>query len=103
MICPNCKNEFAPLSVVQKYCCRKCGEEYRKKHSVDEEYPSITFRCSNCGRLVVTEGGTKDKRTRFCSESCEKKFWKHPHWEHKDNAMQIAPGWKLKARERYDN
>ena len=56
-------------------------------------------RCSQCGRLVQTEGGVKDKRTRFCSRECEKKFWKRPHWEHKDNAMQNAPGWKLKLRE----
>ncbi len=40
-----------------------------------------------------------DKATRFCSRECEKKFWKRPHWEHKDNAMQNAPGWKLRLRE----
>ena len=99
MKCLNCGKEFTALSVNQMYCCEKCGVQYRRKHSVDEFYPQITFRCSQCGRLVQTEGGVKDKRTRFCSRECEKKFWKRPHWEHKDNAMQNAPGWKLKWRE----
>ena len=24
---------------------------------------------------------TRDMRTRFCSESCEKKYWRHPPFE----------------------
>lgn len=27
------------------------------------------------------EAGAGDMRTRFCSAECERKFWKHPHWE----------------------
>lgn len=78
MKCLNCGIEFIQLSVTQKYCCKKCGREYRKNHCV--ACPAITFNCSYCGKLVVTDG-EKDKRTRFCCSTCEKKFWKHPHWE----------------------
>ena len=48
---------------------------------MNKEYPSIEFECSQCGRKVVTVGGTRDKRTRFCSSQCEKKYWRHPPWE----------------------
>lgn len=99
MKCLNCGGEFAPLSINQKYCCGKCRESYSRKHQMDKFYPSITFSCAQCGRTVVTEGGTKDKRTRFCSHECEKKYWRHPHFEHVDNAMQNAPGRKLKLRD----
>ncbi len=79
MKCLNCGEEFSPMTVTQKYCCQKCGNQYRHKHKgrMDELYPSIVFTCSCCGRTVETEGGTSDRRTRFCSRSCEKKFWRH--------------------------
>lgn len=79
MQCPCCKDEFTPLTVVQKYCSIECGRLYRQKHSV--RYPAITFSCAWCGRSVTTEehtGGQPDKRTKFCSVACEKKFWRHP-------------------------
>jgi hypothetical protein len=77
MKCLNCNEEFTPLSVTQMYCCRKCGDTYRRTHDIKALHPSITFSCSCCGKTVVTEEG-KDMRTRFCSETCEKKYWKHP-------------------------
>lgn len=82
MKCPECGKEFAPLTVVQKYCSTACGARYRRKHEGEVRYPSITFTCANykCGRLVVTDG-KKDKRTRFCCAECEKKYWKHPPHE----------------------
>lgn len=81
MKCKNCGEEFDQMTTTQKYCCEKCGYQYRKTHNVNEEYPKIIFNCSCCGKQVETEGGTKDRRTRFCSHTCEKKFWRHPHWE----------------------
>lgn len=81
MQCKNCGKDFVPLSVVQIYCCEKCGREFRKKNDMNKYYPSITFPCAKCGKIVVTEGGTRDKRTRFCSKVCEKKYWRHPPWE----------------------
>ncbi len=81
MRCLNCEKEFMPLTVIQKYCSAKCGRQYRHKNKGKIEYPSITFCCAQCGKKVVTEEGSGDKRERFCSRACEKKFWKHPHWE----------------------
>ena len=37
----------------------------------------------------MTEEGSGDMRTRFCSASCEKKFWKHPHWENSHTRMNF--------------
>lgn len=83
MKCLNCGGEFTPLTVIQKYCCTECGVKYRRTHkNLNSEYPSITFTCAKCGKVVVTEGTTKDKRSRFCSKECEKKFWRHPPWDH---------------------
>ncbi len=76
--CPECGKHFVPMSVNQIYCSRKCGGRYRIRHKVDGNYPPVTFTCSQCGREVTTEGGTGDKRTRFCSAVCEKKYWRHP-------------------------
>lgn len=79
--CPECGKEFIQRTVIQKYCSIQCGQKYRSKHKVTFTYPSITFTCSNCGRIVVTEGSSRDKRSRFCCMKCEKKFWRRPHWE----------------------
>lgn len=89
MKCLNCNEEFVALSIIQKYCCSKCGVAYRKNHDIKKEYPSITFACAKCGKMVVTEGTQKDKRMRFCSNVCEKKFWRHPPWENPTNRVNF--------------
>lgn len=58
----------------------KCG--------YDDNNRAISFHCSFCGKAVVTDG-KKDKRTRFCSETCEKKYWRHPPTGH--SAMKTMP------------
>ena len=88
MRCPECGNEFNPLSVNQRYCSAECGSSYRRKHPAETRFPVIAFRCSYCGKAVVTDG-KKDKRTRFCSQSCEKKYWRHPPTEH--SALRTEP------------
>lgn len=77
MTCLHCGKSFTPGTVIQKYCSASCGNKYRRVHTISEAWPSITFNCAHCGRTVVTEAG-KDRRTRFCSQSCEKKYWRHP-------------------------
>lgn len=77
MICPECEKEFAPMSVNQKYCSVKCGRTYRRNHPETVNFPAVSFRCAKCGKAVVTDG-KNDKRTRFCSQVCEKKYWRHP-------------------------
>lgn len=79
MICPECGNSFLALSINHKYCCKSCGDRYRRKHKIIS--PSLTFDSAKCGKTVVTEEGTRDMRTRFCSETCEKKYWRHPPFE----------------------
>lgn len=81
MKCLYCGEEFTPATVVQKYCSKSCGNRFRRRHDMGKYYPSITFECAMCGRTVVTDGTTKDKRFRFCSKECEKKYWKHPPFD----------------------
>lgn len=82
MKCKYCGKEFTALTHNAKYCSSSCGDKYRYRHDVQKENPSITFTCAWCGKTVVTEAGTKDMRTRFCSPECEKKWWRHPPYEH---------------------
>lgn len=79
MKCEYCGAEFTPLTVNQRYCSGKCGYTYRRKHkdATRRHFPAVTFNCSQCGRAVVTDG-IRDRRTRFCSPECEKKYWRHP-------------------------
>lgn len=79
MKCEYCDADFTPRTVTQRYCSAKCRYAYRGEHpgTAKLHFPSITFRCSQCGKQVTTDG-VKDMRTKFCSRECEKKFWKHP-------------------------
>lgn len=76
--CLNCGKEFILMSATQKYCCSKCGTEYRMKHEEEAKYPSVTFKCVQCGKIVITDG-KKDRRKKFCCAQCEKRYWRHPH------------------------
>lgn len=87
MKCPNCGKEFTMQTVVQKYCSTRCGNQYRRHHKI--VYPVITFDCANCGKKVVTDG-VMDKRTRFCSQECEKKYWKHHPWDNRSIWSSVA-------------
>ena len=78
-LCLNCGQLFADLSVTQKYCCAKCGDQYRRHHKI--VYEQIEFNCAFCGKKVVTEPDKRDKRSRFCCEHCEKMYWKHTEKE----------------------
>lgn len=99
MKCLNCGDYFTALTVTQKYCCSQCGKQYRKLHKGEMLYPSIIFNCSQCGKTVVTEEGSGDMRSRFCSASCEKKFWRHPHWENTSTRSNFR---SLKEYENYE-
>lgn len=81
-LCVTCRRRPARTGYVT--CCECAMREARRKHHdaayVMREYPSITFECSKCGRQVTTDG-IKDHRTRFCSQECEKRYWRHPPYE----------------------
>lgn len=79
-ICPTCGREFIPANGNQKYCRRYCGEKYRRIHGESAPYEKRSFYCAYCRKHIVTTGGS-DKRTRFCCEEHEKKYWKHPPQE----------------------
>lgn len=87
MKCLQCGTSFTPLSVNQLYCSETCGDRYRRRHGAPG-FPSIQFDCAYCGRTVVTDG-VKDKRTRFCCEQCERKYWRHPPHERKSSRMNF--------------
>jgi DNA-directed RNA polymerase subunit RPC12/RpoP/endogenous inhibitor of DNA gyrase (YacG/DUF329 family) len=103
MKCLNCGTEFTALSINQKYCCTTCGARYRWKNRGKLLYPSVTFSCSHCGKTVVTESGSGDMRTRFCSAVCEKKFWRHPHWENTSNRINFRSADEYASYERRTN
>lgn len=82
--CLNCGKPMEMRTVVQLYCSKRCQMEYYRTHkreAIDARWPSITFNCAKCGRTVTTEPGSDDRRTKFCSPECEKKYWRHPPWE----------------------
>lgn len=103
MKCLECGAEFTPKTVIQKYCSKRCADRFKSKHDMDVFYPSITFQCAQCGKTVTTEGGTGDKRTRFCCASCEKKFWRHPHWENPSTRIDFRSVSEYASYERRTN
>lgn len=80
--CPFCGKRFTPVygAVTKVFCSQKCRDLSYAQYGPYNR-ASITFRCAKCGRLVITEGGS-DARTRFCSLECEKKYWRHPPYDH---------------------
>lgn len=80
MKCRVCGTEFTP-TLNQLYCSKRCRQWINNNRREDTGYPSIRFSCAKCGRIVITDG-KKDKRSRFCSRECERKYWRHPPHEH---------------------
>ena len=86
MKCTICGKEFEPGRPWQKYCtpaCKRIAYRRRKqeqKKTVQETEETIIreFHCRKCGTLVQVKTH-KDFRMRFCSQKCEKAYWKHPH------------------------
>lgn len=84
MICVICGKKFEACRSTQKYCSAAC-RRYANRHGgndhaefpVPVEKPVIReFRCLKCGKIVyVTE--PEDCRLKFCSQRCEKAYWKH--------------------------
>lgn len=81
--CPNCGEKFRAkrnetLKHDQKYCCRKCYDEYRAKNK-----PSLVVKnCLQCGKEFVQ----KYPNQKFCSRSCPMKYFYSDHNNYK--------GWK---------
>lgn len=50
--CPMCENVFIPDGASQKYCSKKCGDNYRYKQKHIEEW---TKKCPHCGKIFVAK------------------------------------------------
>lgn len=74
MKCVSCGKEFQAASPSQKYCSKECLV-YGSNHRLAR--PPYEFYCAHCGKHVVT-APYNDRRSRFCSRNCEKKYWRHP-------------------------
>ncbi|MFR7349486.1 hypothetical protein [Peptoniphilus sp.] len=55
----------------------------KKSRRTSSYYESRTFTCKQCGKVIVTEEGVYDRRTKFCDSKCERKYWRHPPQDHK--------------------
>lgn len=82
-ICQECGKTYEARTVIQRYCSKRCNvkaSQRRAKEGLVSVYPSVTFECANTKyhRIVVTDG-FRDKRTRFCCQTCEKVFWRHQY------------------------
>lgn len=84
MKCAVCGKEFIPTRSTQRYCSSTC-RRYAIHHGINdnrvEESTYVLaireFTCLRCGKRVrVTD--PRDCRTKFCSQHCEKLYWKHP-------------------------
>ncbi len=83
MKCVVCGKEFVQTRVTQRYCGYVC-RRYANHHGINDNraespihIPAIRkFSCLRCGKEVrVTDN--RDCRTKFCSQRCEKLYWKH--------------------------
>ena len=83
MNCVICGKEFTPRRSIQKYCSAEC-RRYANRHGVNDiraaapaTAPVIReFRCLKCGTIVRVRDHS-DGRMKFCSQHCEKLYWKH--------------------------
>ena len=75
--CPECGTvfELGPFAAAKMFCSDECRKRSYERNGMYVQ-PEVTFTCDWCGEKV-TAGGT-DKRYRFCSLECQKKYstWK---------------------------
>lgn len=107
MICPVCGNSFEPSVPYQKYCSKKCSNTAVDLHNFNGvdyiEREPFEFDCAHCGKHVKT-APLNDRRFRFCSKQCERRYWRHPPKNCGDN-LGMSGGMSLNSlirRERRD-
>ena len=82
--CKVCGKAFTPVRVTQVYCsaaCRRYANHRSRPQTWPDHVPGAAvireFDCVRCGKHVkVTD--QQDCRTKFCSQKCERYYWKHP-------------------------
>lgn len=84
-ICNECGCEFTKKTIRQRFCSPKCHRKYyhrqENRHTGVHRLPKPgepilrEFQCKNCGCLVQVVD-RRDQRKKFCSQECEKYYWK---------------------------
>lgn len=112
--CKNCGKIVNKKTANQKFCDAFCRKQYERKHQTQVEHKEFTggehiireFVCRQCGKhvLVVDE---KDKRTVYCQQACEKKYWREvtKNGRHSRSGNNLSGGMSLQSlirRERED-
>ena len=99
--CEFCGKAYEVKTVTQRYCSRHCA--LRASATGRVRYISVTFTCAKCGRVVVTEPDRRDRRSRFCSAECERRYWRHPPHEHETARQNFRSLEEYAAWERRTN
>lgn len=83
--CPVCGARFEIENAVHVFCSEECWHEAERKGAGHRMMAAALakrvprrFTCARCGKEVFVSE-PYDRRTRFCSERCEKLYWKKPH------------------------
>ena len=101
--CQNCGKPISasPYTAKQLFCCEECRVEFHKKNKKITFVP-FDFTCARCGRVIHIES-IDDKRTRFCCEECEKRYWRHPPYEHETSKTNFHSAQEYLSWERRTN
>ena len=76
--CRVCHDFFVTGYPWTKYCSKACRIKVDVEHApFGGGIPIREFYCKDCNARVLI-GDTQDRRTVFCSRSCERKYWKKP-------------------------
>ena len=112
--CKNCGKQIYPKTANQIFCDSFCRKQYERKNQTQIEHKEFSgseniireFICRQCGKhvLVVDE---KDKRTVYCQQACEKKYWREvtKYGRHSRSGNNLSGGMSLQSlirRERED-
>ena len=78
--CPECGNSFVTEIPYKIFCCKEHSDRYYHNHGKEHDFNSTSpiirsFECRECKKIVyVTD--TTDKRYVYCSQKCEKEYWR---------------------------
>ena len=84
-VCPVCGRAFELRGANHVYCTKSCEKKAYYRGTNNEMTSAAlstrvprTLNCAKCGKEVTVRDPC-DQRTRFCSERCERLYWKKPH------------------------
>lgn len=102
--CPVCGEKFEKIHRLQVYCSETCYQAAdRRKVKAQRLRPSVRFECAHCGKTVITDPESGDKRSRFCSKECERKYWRHPPQDYSPRNQCFQSAGQIAAYEKRTN